>query len=97
MDGGEPLRYAASKKRVEVGRGSKDFTIDLRLEGDQEISRRQLVVEKTGPGRFRLECVGRNAIEIDGQELQPGTHLEVEPGQTIRVGLFILQIEEQGE
>jgi len=95
LGAGEKMQYTAMKSRVEIGRGSKDFAIDLRLEGDQEISRRQAVVEKAVTGRFRLECVGRNAIEVDGQELQPGEHQEVDPGQTIRIGLFLLQIDQQ--
>lgn len=95
LGAGEKMQYTAMKNRVEIGRGSKDFAIDLRLEGDQEISRRQAVVEKTVTGRFRIECVGRNAIEVDGQEIQPGVHQEVDPGQTIRIGLFLLQIDQQ--
>src|SRR5262245_56802744 len=31
--------FAAHKNRIEIGRGSKDFFVDLKLDGDQEISR----------------------------------------------------------
>ena len=33
---GEPeTNFAAYKNRVEIGRGSKDFFVDMKLEGDQ--------------------------------------------------------------
>lgn len=90
--GGESKLFTAPRNRIEIGRGSKDFVIDLKLEGDQEISRRQVVVERLGPGRFQLECVGRNPIEVEGREVQPGEKLEIAAGKSIRIGLYQLQI-----
>ena len=96
--GGEAKVFTAQRNRIEIGRGSKDFVIDLKLEGDQEISRRQVVLERLGPGRFQLECVGRNPIEVEGRELQPGEKVEIAVSKSIRIGLYQLQIiESPGE
>lgn len=90
--GGEAKVFTAQRNRIEIGRGSKDFAIDLKLEGDQEISRRQVVLEKLGPGRFQLECVGRNPIEVEGRELQSGEKAEIAADKSIRIGQYQLQI-----
>jgi hypothetical protein len=92
LGSGEPKVFTAQRQRIEIGRGSKDFVIDLKLEGDQEISRRQAVLERLGAGRFQLECLGRNPIEVDGRELQPGEKVEFETGRSIRIGLYQLQV-----
>ncbi len=85
------------QKRVTVGRGSKDFPVDIRLEGDLEISRKQAVIEKREDRLFILSCEGRNPIELDGQELTQGQTVELRPGQKIRIGPYqiCLQVEEQ--
>ena len=86
--------FVAHKNRVEVGRGSKDFFVDLKLEGDQEISRKHAILTRGENGSFRIECVGRNSIEADGQELQPGEQTEIKAGQTIKIGVYELKIVE---
>ncbi len=52
--------FAAHKNRIEIGRGSKDFFVDLKLEGDQEISRKHAILTRGEGGSYKLECVGRN-------------------------------------
>jgi hypothetical protein len=91
-EGGEPVVYNSYKTKVEIGRGSKDFPVDLKFEGDQEISRKQAVIEKLSSGSYKIECVGRNSIEIDGRELQPGEHAELNPGQAVRIGVYELKV-----
>lgn len=86
--------FAAHKNRVEIGRGSKDFFVDLKLEGDQEISRKHAILTRGDNGSYKLECVGRNSIEADGHEIQPGEHTEVKAGQTIKIGVYELKIVE---
>src|SRR5262249_30511242 len=90
----EETTFAAHKNRVEIGRGSKDFFVDLRLEGDQEISRKHAILTRGDNGLYRLECVGRNSIEADGREIQPGEHAEIKAGQTIKIGVYELKIVE---
>jgi hypothetical protein len=38
--------------------------------------------------------VGRNSIEAEGQEIQPGEQAEVKTGQTIKIGVYELKIVE---
>jgi len=84
--------FAAHKNRIEIGRGSKDFFVDLKLDGDQEISRKHAILTRGDDGSYKLECVGRNSIEADGREIQPGEHTEVRAGQTIKIGVYELKI-----
>jgi FHA domain len=84
--------FAAHKNRIEIGRGSKDFYIDLKLEGDQEISRKHAILTRGDNESYKLECVGRNSIEADGREIQPGEQTEVKAGQTIKIGVYELKI-----
>src|SRR5882672_3767014 len=84
--------FAAHKNRIEIGRGSKDFFIDLKLEGDQEISRKHAILTRGDNESYKLECVGRNSIEADGREIQPGEQTEVKAGQTIKIGAYELKI-----
>ncbi|MFN0087914.1 MAG: FHA domain-containing protein [Blastocatellia bacterium] len=90
--GEEPLTFQSLKTRIEIGRGSKDFHIDLKLEGDPEISRKQAILTRLDTGVFKLECVGRNSIDVEGREIQPGEHAEVQAGQTIKLGVYEFRI-----
>ncbi len=83
--------FKSTKAKIEIGRGSKDFPVDVKLDGDQEISRKHAILTKQ-ESAFKLECVGRNAIEVDGREIQPGESAEVKPGQTMKVGIYELKI-----
>lgn len=84
--------FAAHKNRIEIGRGSKDFFVDLKLEGDQEISRKHAILTRGENDSYKLECVGRNSINADGREIQPGEQAEVKAGQTIKIGVYELKI-----
>lgn len=86
--------FAANKNKVEIGRGSKDFFVDLKLAGDQEISRKHAILTRLDGGAYKLECVGRNSIEADGREIQPGENAEIKAGQTIKIGVYELKIAE---
>ena len=86
--------FAAHKNRIEIGRGSKDFFVDMKLEGDQEISRKHAILTRGENGSYKLECVGRNSIEAEGREIQPGEHAEVKAGQKIKIGVYELKIVE---
>jgi hypothetical protein len=85
--------FAAHKNRIEIGRGSKDFFVDLKLEGDQEISRKHAIITRSDNNSYKLECVGRNSIVADGRELQPGEQTEIKAGQAIKIGVYELKIE----
>jgi hypothetical protein len=85
--------FAAHKNRIEIGRGSKDFFVDLKLEGDQEISRKHAIITRSDNNSYKLECVGRNSIVADERELQPGEQTEIKAGQAIKIGVYELKIE----
>lgn len=90
----ESAIYSAYKTRIEIGRGSKDFPTDLRLAGDQEISRRHALLERLDGGEYRLECVGRNPIDVAGRDLGTGERLDLTAGASFRIGKYVLTIEE---
>jgi hypothetical protein len=94
LEGRETENYNSYKPKVELGRGSKDFPVDLKLEGDQEISRKQAIIERIDTGKYRVECVGRNSIEVDGIELDPGQHVEITLEQLITIGVYQIRIKE---
>ncbi|MGH9766443.1 MAG: FHA domain-containing protein [Blastocatellia bacterium] len=93
QDEGETA-FTAHKNRVEIGRGSKDFFVDLKLEGDQEISRKHAILTRGDNGSYKLECVGRNSIEAGGREIQPGEQAEIKAGELIKIGVYELKIAE---
>ncbi|MEP7271873.1 MAG: FHA domain-containing protein [Acidobacteriota bacterium] len=76
------------QKQVTIGRGSKDFPVDVKLEGDLEISRKQAIIEKREDRDCVLSCEGRNPIEVDGLELTQGQTIELRAGQVIRIGPY---------
>ncbi len=78
--------------QVVIGRGSKDFQVDLRLEGDLEISRKHAVIERLPDGSFVITCEGRNPVEIDGRELVQGERTTFAPPQVIKIGIYQLQL-----
>jgi len=94
LEGEAEQEFSASKNKIEIGRGSKDFFVDLKLEGDQEISRKHAIVTRLDGGAYKVECVGRNFIEVDGREVQPGESAEIKAGQKIKIGVYELQIAE---
>lgn len=84
--------FAAYKNRIEIGRGSKDFFVDLKLEGDKEISRKHAILTRGDNEMYKLECVGRNSIEAEGREIQPGQHIEVKVGEKFKIGVYELKL-----
>jgi len=89
-EGAETHKFYLPK--VVVGRGSKDFHVDLRLEGDLEISRKHAIIERLPDGSFAVTCEGRNPLEIDGRELPQGDRAEFSPEQTVKIGTYQLRV-----
>jgi hypothetical protein len=77
------------KPRVTIGRGSKQTTIDIKLEGDLEVSRHHATVELQAD-RFVVTCEGRNSIFIDAAEVLTGESAQVRPGQKIHICTYVL-------
>jgi hypothetical protein len=91
-DGGAAEIHKFYLAPITVGRGSKDFKVDLRLEGDLEISRKQATIERLADGSFAITCEGRNPLEIDGRELPQGDRATFTPQQTIKIGGYQLRL-----
>lgn len=77
--------------KISIGRGSKDMRVDVRLEGDLEISRKQATAEKLDDGRFAILCEGRNSIEIGTREVPQGDRAEFSAGETVQIGNYRLK------
>ena len=90
--GGETETKKFYQPRLTIGRGSKDLPVDLKLEGDLEISRQQAVIERLEAGRFALTCEGRNPIEVSGRELTQGERVEFAAGEVVRIGPYELKV-----
>ena len=77
------------KSRITIGRGSKQTAVDLRLEGDLEVSRHHASLERQGE-TFVVTCEGRNSIFVDVVEVNTGESAAVGPGQKIAICSFLL-------
>jgi len=81
------------KDEITIGRGSRQISVDLRLEGDLEISRKHATLAKNGGGEFTVTCHGANAIVIGGtREVTAGESSPVKPGDTIGICSYELTI-----
>lgn len=87
--------FPCHKTSVSIGRGAKDIQVDLRLDGDLEISRKQATIERTADGRFAITCEGRNALEVAGREIAQGDRAEFEAGDPIKVGIYRIRCQGQ--
>lgn len=97
-DGQEPEIHRFHQARISVGRGSKDIRVDLQLEGDLEISRKQAVIEKLPEGKFAIVCEGRNPVMVSERELPPGERAEFDAQQKLRIGVWDIQVlEKEGD
>jgi hypothetical protein len=77
------------KPKITIGRGSKQQAVDLRLEGDLEVSRHHATLEQQG-GQFLVTCEGRNSIFVDSTEVLTGETAVVRPGQRIAICSYLL-------
>jgi len=96
-EGGATETHKFYLPQVVIGRGSKDFHVDLRLEGDLEISRKHAIIERLPDGSFAVTCEGRNPLEIDGRELSQGDRAQFMPQQKIKIGAYQLRLSPTGE
>ena len=77
------------KNKITVGRGSKQMAVDLRLEGDLEISRQHATIELQGQ-QFLVTCEGRNSIFVDSTEVLTGETAAARPGQRVSICSYTL-------
>jgi hypothetical protein len=78
-----------SKEKIAVGRSEKS---DLRLEGDREISRTHIEIERLAAGRYSIVCLGQNGVDVNAAWLDQNQSREIEPGAIIKLGAYELKL-----
>jgi FHA domain-containing protein len=82
------------KDEITIGRGSRQVDVDLRLEGDLEVSRQHATLKKSSDGNYTLTCKGANAITInDEKEILNNESAAVKPGDKIGICSYELAIQ----
>lgn len=80
------------KDEITIGRGSRQAAVDLRLEGDLEVSRQHATLARQGD-EYTVTCKGANPIIInDGREVLSGDSASVKPGDKFTVCSYELII-----
>ena len=81
------------KDEIIIGRGSRQVPVDLRLEGDLEVSRQHATLAKNGD-QYTLTCKGANPIAInDEREVAAGESATLKPGDKMTVCSYELMIQ----
>lgn len=83
------------KDEITIGRGSSksNVEVDLKLEGDMEISRTHARLKKIGDGEFVVTCTGANPIGLDGgREIGSGESANLKAGEKIVICSYELAI-----
>jgi hypothetical protein len=83
------------KDEITIGRGSSrsNVEVDLKLDGDMEISRTHARLKKTGEDEFIITCSGANPITLDGgREVANGESAAVKVGEKIIICSYELAI-----
>jgi FHA domain-containing protein len=82
------------KDEITVGRGARQVEVDLRLEGDLEVSRQHAAIKKDNDGSYSLTCKGANSIMVnDEKEILTGESATVKPGDKISICSYELVIQ----
>jgi pSer/pThr/pTyr-binding forkhead associated (FHA) protein len=82
------------KDEVSIGRGARQVVVDLRLEGDLEVSRHHATLNRNGDGDFTITCKGANPIVLnDDREIAAGEGSSVKPGDKITICSYELMIQ----
>jgi hypothetical protein len=81
------------KDEITIGRGSRQVDVDLRLEGDLEVSRQHAMLKKSGDD-YTLTCKGANSITVnDEKEILSNESATVKPGDKISICSYELAIQ----
>src|SRR5215510_852810 len=59
------------KPEITIGRGSRQVSVDLKLEGDLEVSRKHATLARRPDGSFEITCHGANSIMLRGSQEVP--------------------------
>ena len=81
------------KDEISIGRGSRLVDVDLKLEGDLEVSRQHAALAKQGDS-YTVTCKGANPIVInDSTEISAGASAPLKPGDKITVCSYELTLQ----
>jgi len=81
------------KEEITIGRGSRQINVDLKLDGDLEVSRKHATLSKQPDGRFLIVCHGANSLVLNGsREVTSGESAEVRPDEPITISTFELKV-----
>ena len=81
------------KNEISIGRGSKQVAVDLKLEGDLEVSRNHATLRRRDDGTYTITCQGANALILEsGREVPSGETAAVKPGEKIGICSYELTI-----
>jgi FHA domain-containing protein len=81
------------KDEISIGRGSRHVDVDLKLEGDLEVSRQHAALSKQGDS-YTVTCKGANPIVInDSTEISAGDSAPLKPGDKITVCSYELTLQ----
>jgi hypothetical protein len=97
-EGAAPDIRPFDKEETTIGRGSRQIGVDLKLEGDLEVSRKHATLSRRPDGSYAITCHGANSITLEGvdgrnpQEVATGETAEVAPDQPITISTFELRV-----
>ena len=82
------------KDEITIGRGARQVEVDLRLEGDLEVSRQHATLKKNGDADYTITCKGANAITLnDEKEILSNESAPVKAGDKIGICSYELVIQ----
>ena len=81
------------KDEITIGRGSTQVKVDLRLEGDLEVSRTHATLTRHD-GEFTILCQGANPILLEGnREIPANESAAIKPGDRIIICSYELTLQ----
>src|SRR5262249_59743415 len=87
------VQHPFYKNEISIGRGARQVAVDLKLEGDLEISRQHATIAKSN-GEFRITCKGANPISLEGgREIIAAQTATVNAGEKIMLCSYELVIQ----
>ena len=87
-----PSNYYSDE--ISIGRGARQVEVDLKLDGDMEISRKHATLSKSKEGGYTITCHGANSIIIAGsREVACGESATVLPGERIEICSYAIVIQ----
>ena len=93
-DATQPTVSRFFNDEVTIGRGARQVSVDLKLEGDLEVSRKHATITKVPGGAFTITCHGANPILLEpGREVTANQTADVKPGDKIVICSYELVIQ----